>query len=172
METINKAMQIGYQKASERDHNPSNRKIVEYFWTEMARLFPNMWLNREGDIFTGHGNYTENFLDWCQDLSGVTSEQYKGAFRLMVERSAQAALDGKEYWPPSYGGFKGLCRVKKAHQEFKRQLPYNRQERNRIGKQETSKLYELMNGARYMPVEERDRILAQAQEDSLKELFS
>ena len=135
----------------------------------MSHLFPRMWVSREGDICDTEGAFTKNFLQWCVDLAGVTNDQYSVAFNLLEQRCATAEADGKEYWPPSYAGFKGLCRTRKEHKTYRPEIGYSRDERNRKGKEGTSKLFEILAGATPMTDDEANRILDKAREDSLNE---
>lgn len=138
----------------------------------MARLYPNKWVSREGDICNDEGVYTKNFIAWCKDLTGITNEQFAIAFASLENQCGASRIQGKESWPPNYAEFKALCKQKAAHKQFARQLPFNRADRNKKGKQETSKLKDLISGARYMPDEEADKIIEKSREDGLRELFS
>ena len=137
----------------------------------MARLFPRMWASREGDVCDEQGAYTKNFLQWCRDLENITPDQYVVAFQLLEQRCSTAELEGKDYWPPNYAGFKGLCRSRKAHQQYTPQLGYDRDTRNEKGKEGTAKLKDILAGAKIISVDEADSILDKAREESLKELF-
>ena len=70
------------------------------FWMRMIQLFPHKFITAEGDYKDFHGNYTGNFLRWCEELKGFTDKHWQRAYHRIEDSIKTGAKNGVEAWPP------------------------------------------------------------------------
>ena len=79
------------------------------FWMRMIQLFPHKFITAEGDYKDYHGNYTGNFLRWCDELKGFTDKHWERAYNKIEDNIKTGAKTGNDAWPPVSVAVVGLA---------------------------------------------------------------
>jgi hypothetical protein len=80
---------------------PLTNIAVFFIWSQMSYIYGDKWIGISGTSVDDIGNLTPKALSWQKWLSGITSQQLKNAFKLLV-------LEGNQ-WPPTLPEFRKLC---------------------------------------------------------------
>lgn len=82
-------------------------KVVGHIWARMLSIYGHKWASHLGVADDGTGALTDAAKTWQKGLSGITVEQIKHGFDVLIFKSHE--------WPPSLPEFRKLCLSKNTN---------------------------------------------------------
>jgi hypothetical protein len=76
-------------------------KVIGLIWQRMLSIYGHKWVSHLGVADDGEGELTDSAKTWKKGLAGITVEQVKHGFDVLIFKSHD--------WPPSLPEFRKLC---------------------------------------------------------------